>query len=191
MPGKMFDKCDYIQCSLMGIILVIVIIMIVAPKENFDTSVATRGQVGDSTNVDTVVGTEGTQNGDVYNCGAQINTVNDNHAWSWVDSADANSALDAANVYGSEGMMSSPPMLKNIYVKQPFMVVPSQYPIYNSTKVEQFANSKPVFRESMARDYVVKPGEGFMTPSRLSEQSLSVLLPGGSISHFRPARIVS
>lgn len=187
----MFENCDYVQCALISAMLIIVILIAVGPREKFDTSVAVRSQVGDSINVDTILGKDGSLTGDVYNCGAQINTVQPDNAWSWVDSAEQVGALGAADSYGAEYMVSSPPMLKNLYrEKQNFMSVPRQDPIYNSTKIEQLSNSMPIFRESLARDGTYRAAEGFGEPSRLSEQALSVLMPGGTLSHFRPARLV-
>jgi hypothetical protein len=79
--------CSPAKCALFGMMVVLILVLIFR-KEKFDTSVGVRSQVGDSTNLDTTLGTSGSFPGDVYNCSQPILMIQPDNAYTWGDSKD-------------------------------------------------------------------------------------------------------
>lgn len=95
------EKCSALDCMLIGAIVVLLLCLLFK-REKFDTSLATRSQVGDATNLDTssgMAGSSGSFEGDIYKCNEPILTVQPDAAFSWVDSQDHMAIASLAHLH--------------------------------------------------------------------------------------------
>lgn len=209
---KMFkmSECSKLDCLLMGMIVVLILCLVFNPmREKFDTSLATRMQVGDSINLDTVSGQSGFLPGDVYDCNSPILMVEPDNAWTWGDSKNYMSDESLAHLHPSQMEAMAPAKMspqernrrlaatkgspvflapaKDTFIKG----VPNQYQVFNnSDNVMNRVITKQGFAEHLKRnnegftEHLKRNNEGFDTHQ--SESTLAAVMQG-----YSPTAVVS
>lgn len=195
-------ECSQLDCLLMGAIIVLVLCLVFKPMEKFDTSLATRSQVGDATNLDTLNGQGGSLPGNVYDCNSPILMVEPDNAWTWGDSKNyiADESLAHLHPDQYEHMTDkekaimrnrASAMARNnaqpVFLKQAFSNNdPSvQYQVFNkSSDVRGRALGKEGFAEHLRRN-----NEGF-DGERNSESTLAAVMKGYSPAGVVPQAVV-
>jgi hypothetical protein len=202
---KMFkmSECSKLDCLLMGMIVVLILCLVFNPmREKFDTSLATRTQVGDAINLDTVSGQSGFLPGDVYDCNTPILMVEPDNAWTWGDSKNYMSDESLAHLHPSQMEAMAPAKMspqernrrlaatkgspvflapaKDTFIKG----VPNQYQVFNnSDNVMNRRLTKEGFAEHLKRS-----NEGFDTHQ--SESTLAAVMQGYSPTAVVPPQVV-
>lgn len=196
-----FMECSQLDCLLMGAIIVLVLCLVFNPMEKFDTSIATRSQVGDATNLDTLNGQGGFLPGNVYDCNSPILMVEPDNAWTWGDSKSYIADASLINLPGQYESMSdkekeirrnkAAAMARNnaqpVFLKQGFSNNdPSvQFQVFNKSRdVRGRSLGKEGFAEHLRRT-----NEGF-DGERNSESTLAAVMQGYSPTSVVPQAVV-
>lgn len=197
------SKCSQLDCMLMGMIVVLVLCLAFKPmSEKFDTSLATRSQVGDATNLDTLNGQGGFNVGNVYDCNTPILMVEPDNAYTWGDSKDYISDASLAHLHPEQiehlANQAQDPAeqarLRRIALAahknsgKVFLApehMSTQYEIYNkSADVRNRKLGKEGFAEHLKRT-----NEGFDTHQ--SDSSLAAVMRGYSPTSVVPQAVVN
>lgn len=196
-------ECSQLDCLLMGAIIVLVLCLVFKPMEKFDTSLATRSQVGDATNLDTLNGQGGFLPGNVYDCNSPILMVEPDNAWTWGDSKNYIADESLAHLHPDQYEHMTPQQRNRLLAASGADGMPvflqhakegmkgiskdptSLYPVLNGSKgMRQVQLGKQGFAEHLRRN-----NEGF-DGERNSESTLAAVMKGYSPAGVVPQAVV-
>lgn len=192
-------ECSKLDCMLMGMAVVLVLCLVFKHmKEGFDTSLATRSQVGDSTNLDTINGQGGFLPGNVYDCNAPILMVQPDNAWTWGDSKNYIADESLAHLHPDQYEAMTNEQRQQVLNANPFKPVflprkegfdkrdaSVQYTVFNkSGDIKNRTLGKEGFAEHLKRT-----NEGFDTHN--SESTLAAVMQGYQPTSVLPQAVVN